>query len=358
MKDQKAPFGTLNNQRKLVFNLLIYRADMNLEALQNTRMLVKNRISKNSTLQFMCEDFFGHIPIPSVSFLGAYDAGHSSLFKHLLVHPNAFPSVSSHTCHFSSVLNSSQTLAQYRINQLFYFAEILERKELIVSEKSIVKIMSIVRELLQKAREVQNKGLLAHLPLAGNIVAVDQDSSLENVIPEILQKFNRNVLLVLVLRDPVERLISHYNRVRKRLGEPDQPLEDLIDIDYLRPFALRGTIDANNEEFYRNLAKTYFNNFVYRGMYVTQLKELLKVFPLEQFFIVSNIELRNNTSGVLKRLFKILCLPDIELPEEEFFIQPSPADRQPVKAETKEILIDFYRPYNEELFKVIGKNLF
>jgi len=167
-------------------DLLIYRADMNLEALQNTRILVKNRISKNPTLQFMCEDFFGHIPIPNVSFLGAYDAGHSSLFKHLLVHPNAFPSVSSHMCHFSSVLNSSQTSAQYRINQLFYFAEILERKELIVSEKSIVKIMSIARELLQKAREVQNKGLLAHLPLAGNIVAVDQDSSLENVIPEIL----------------------------------------------------------------------------------------------------------------------------------------------------------------------------
>ena len=76
MKDQKAPFGTLNNQRKLVCGLLIYRADMNLEALQNTRILVKNRISKNPTLQFMCEDFFGHIPIPSVSFLGAYDAGH------------------------------------------------------------------------------------------------------------------------------------------------------------------------------------------------------------------------------------------------------------------------------------------
>ena len=90
-------------------------------------------------------------------------------------------------CHFSSVLNSSKTPAQYRINQLFYFAEILERKELIVSEKSIVKIMSIARELLQKAREVQNKGLWAHLPLARNIVAVDQDSSLENVIPEILQ---------------------------------------------------------------------------------------------------------------------------------------------------------------------------
>ena len=331
---------------------------MKIEALTEIRDVLRIKIIPNLQLQVRCQELLSHIPIPDVSFLGAYDAGHSSLFDHMLVHPNVFPSVSSHTNHFSSATDDNNIGAKYRMNQLFYFAEKLKRKELMITDVSVIEILFKINKLLQSARRIQNKGLAPHLPLDGNIVSVDHDSSFENITPRILKKYNSKVLLVLVLRDPVERLLSHYNRVRGRLYKKNLPLEELIDIDFLRPFSLSGKINKRNEIYYRDAARTNFNNFIYRGMYVTQLKELLKIFRLEQFFIVSNIELRTNTTGILDRLFKRLSLPTFKLPKENFFTQPTPAIREPIAAETTEILTDFYRPYNEELFRIIGKELY
>lgn len=52
-------------------------------------------------------------------------------------------------------------------------------------------------------------------------------------------------------------------------------------------------------------------DFVVRGLYLEQIKDYHKHFPREQLLILSDRELKDNTSAVLNRVFQFVGLPPL-----------------------------------------------
>ncbi len=97
--------------------------------------------------------------------------------------------------------------------------------------------------------------------------------------------FNPDAKIIIVLRDPVERAISHY-LMDYNLGYVKTSLKEIL----LHP--------KEN--------KMFFDQYVSVGNYEPQIEQYQKVFPAEQILIFSSDQFFKNTSQVLKKLFRFL----------------------------------------------------
>ena len=88
------------------------------------------------------------------------------------------------------------------------------------------------------------------------------------------------IKLIYLVRDPIERLLSHY--VHKIAdGEESRPLENAL---------------SNFES----------NRYICRSQYFMQLEHYRKVFPDENILVVSSEDLIKNNRAVIKRVFEFL----------------------------------------------------
>ena len=106
-------------------------------------------------------------------------------------------------------------------------------------------------------------------------------------VPERIAKALPNVRLIYLVRDPVERAVSHYRAVLPRapiddaLGEPRAP----------------------------------YNRFTAPGRYATQLEQYLAVFPPERILVVDHDEFVAERHTTMRRMFRFLGV-------EEGFVSP------------------------------------
>jgi hypothetical protein len=132
-----------------------------------------------------------------------------------------------------------------------------------------------------------------------------------------------NVKLILILRNPVDRAYSHYHmHLRKR--KIDVPFEE----------AVQGE-------------STYLD----KGIYAWRLKKWMDVFPREQFHIIQSEQLYKHPQETLNETFKFLGLPSYEL---NVYEHHNSGSYQPMNPETRKKLVDFYKPYNKELYDFLG----
>lgn len=180
--------------------------------------------------------------------------------------------------------------------------------------------------------------------------------------PYFVHHMNPNVKLLLMLRDPVERLFSHY--LHSGAGSTAEQFHEHIKYSLplwhncVKTHTIRHCIyDA---DFRKTLKAPIYTSF-----YNIHLQEWLKVFPREQMFIFRNEDYTKDIKGTMKKLFKFL---DIDTPEESIL---DSMEKQPhfyetkkkktsgaLKQETKKLLTDFYRPHIEELAKILGDEKF
>lgn len=102
---------------------------------------------------------------------------------------------------------------------------------------------------------------------------------------KIIHSYFPNAKLLLTLRDPVARAYSHYWH--------DRLLSEYAETD-------RKQFPSTFEEAIRN------NNLLYLGRYYEQLRQWLDLFPIKSFCFVLDIDLRNDRSYVLRRVFEFL----------------------------------------------------
>lgn len=116
-------------------------------------------------------------------------------------------------------------------------------------------------------------------------------------IPGELQRFNPNIKVIVLLRDPVERAISHHNMELGR-GEDHLPLWLAL---LLEPVRLRRGGDpraigsAMRRHSYRR-----------RGLYARQLDNLMKNIPAERVLLVDTNDLLSRHQPTLQRVFRFL----------------------------------------------------
>ena len=171
-------------------------------------------------------------------------------------------------------------------------------------------------------------------------------------IPERIQKFDKNMKLIVLVREPVSRAISHFSFMRHGRN---RSFEDV----------LKGnTVNANLP-------------CVYRSVYDKPMKNWLKYFSLEQFLIIDSAELKFNPPAVMAKVEDFLGLehyitPEMFVLDEKkgyYCIQSnltengmacygSDRGREPIQVKPKTIskLKEYFKPKTERFFSIIGKS--
>ena len=165
--------------------------------------------------------------------------------------------------------------------------------------------------------------------------------------PARVRKKLPDVKIIAMLRDPVERAFSHYKHHVKLKVEP-LTFADAIKAE---PERLMCEWDkmVKNEDYDSYNLQMY--SYLARGVYVDQLKRWLDYFPREQFLILQSEDFfRNPEDNYLKSL-KFLGLPEYKLSTYRAF---NAGHRSSMDKSMRKYLTNYFRPYNEELYELLG----
>lgn len=116
-----------------------------------------------------------------------------------------------------------------------------------------------------------------------------------------IARYNPAMRWILILRDPVERAISHYNMERAR-GDESWPMWAAM---LLEPWRLR----AHWHDF-SSASPLRRHSYRSRGDYARQLDVLLQHFPRGQLLLLRNAELAGDPEQVMRRVWIFLGLRD------------------------------------------------
>ena len=160
-----------------------------------------------------------------------------------------------------------------------------------------------------------------------------------------IQKILPNIKLIIILRNPIDRAYSEYQDLVSR--ESNSPsFETFIENEINT--RKKGIIitEENFEIFNQN------DSYLLKGIYIDQLKIWAGLFPKEQIFTLSTESLNSDPTASMESVFQYLNLPDYKIKKPQHQKQKKYA---PMDSQTRKLLIEFFKPHNERLFKFIGK---
>jgi len=158
-----------------------------------------------------------------------------------------------------------------------------------------------------------------------------------------------NVKLIVLLRNPIDRAYSHY-QMEVDHGNEELPFEEAIEQEEKRITDDMKKMEKN-ENFYS--VHFYRKSYLTRGIYVNQLKRWFEYFPREQFLILKSEDFYSKTSEVYQQVLDFLSLSKFEL---NSFKAYQMRKYSAISAETRKKLADYFRPHNEQLYQLLGRN--
>ena len=217
------------------------------------------------------------------------------------------------------------------------------------------------------------------------------------LVPYRLHSILPHVKLVLLLREPVSRAVSAYAMGQENGKEPKglRTVNDALSSELLE---LRKCLVIQQKQnrprlaciwnkFYpgwdapRGLPRDSWNgmtgpkgSYLMPGLYALQLRHWLRSFPLSAFFITTSKAFNDNTSGEMRRLLSFLKHDDRKAMTcnrinekvlqsryrtkhngraSSSWSKDSTILREDLKAELR----FFFRPFNEELWSILGRHL-
>ncbi len=153
--------------------------------------------------------------------------------------------------------------------------------------------------------------------------------------------------LIVLLRNPVERAYSHYQH-QVRLGLEPLAFEDALAHEATRLTGEFEKLVADGEYYSFN-----YQNYSYlaRGMYADQLSRWFRFFARAQFLILPSEPFYEHPAGTWERILAFLDLPAWEPPS---FRVENQGNYEPMAAETRAWLADFFAPHNQRLYELLN----
>lgn len=151
--------------------------------------------------------------------------------------------------------------------------------------------------------------------------------------------------LIAILRNPINRTISHYY-MAKRQGQEAKNLEEVI----AKNRGLIERIEKNPRVNQKLLPKTV--DYLRYSLYIYFLKAWMKIFPREQFLILKSEDMYEYPAATMKQVFEFLELPDYQISEyRQYFAASYPA----IDENMRQTLSELFRPHNWRLEKYLGR---
>jgi Sulfotransferase domain len=251
--------------------------------------------------------------LPDFIIIGAARSGTSTMYDYLVRNPLVISALTKEIKFFDGYYNFG--LAWYRS----FFPTILEKIQLRLKNKQ-------------------------------NIITGEAtpDYIFHPIAPKRIGKIIPQVKLIALLRNPVDRAYSHYSMFYKTKLET-LSFEKAIQHEEKRIAGEKEKI-LEDENYYSPNFTNY--SYLYRGIYVEQLKLWYDIFSKEQILIIRSEDLYSQPEKIKKQVCEFLSIPYIPIPlrtvKELKYSKMNPV--------TRECLINFFKPYNERLYKFLGQN--
>jgi hypothetical protein len=245
--------------------------------------------------------------LPSLLILGAQRSGSTSLFNYLVQHPDVLPPLGKEIHYFD--LHYQRGLNWYRGR--FPYAHRLRGGTLTLDASPYY---------------------LLH-PLA----------------PERAARLLPGAKLVALLRNPVERALSHYQH-EVRGGRESRPFERAIEQEAER---------LSGEEERLRSDPTYYSfnhhrySYVRRGRYLEQLRRWVQHFPRSQLLVLQSERLFADPVGVTATVHEFLGVRPHRLEHYKPFLHGAYDRAMPAGVRTR--LVEYFEPHNRELYDWLGK---
>jgi hypothetical protein len=245
--------------------------------------------------------------LPSALIIGAQKSGTTSLFNYLVRHPDVLPSLRKEVHYFD--FNYDRGLNWYR----------------------------------------------AHFPythqLRGGTLTLDASPyyQVHPLVPQRAAELLPDVKLVALLRNPVDRALSHYQH-EVRGGRETLSFAEAIEKE---PERLAGEEKRLREDpsYYSYNHHRY--SYMQRGLYVEQLRRWVEHFPRSQLLVLQAESLFRAPAEVTGEVYRFLGLPPHKLELKKPFVQVG-YDRQ-MPADLRSKLVNYFEPHNRELFQWLGQ---
>ncbi len=145
--------------------------------------------------------------------------------------------------------------------------------------------------------------------------------------------------LIVLLRNPIDRAFSRYKKYFSK-GHYTRSFDGLVkeECAYI----------SNGEK-----GEKPESDMIQAGLYERQLSNWLKKYPKEQLLILLSEDFFSNTQQEMDKIYTFLGLPPHI--HESFPISNTSDKTIKMDPKTREFLIEFYRPYNDQLQTLFDK---
>lgn len=156
---------------------------------------------------------------------------------------------------------------------------------------------------------------------------------------------------IVLLRDPVERAISHYKHMIK-LGIETLSFQEAIESEEKR---LENQVEMMiKDENYYSEALQHFS-YIARGRYIEQVEAWLSLFPMERFLFLKSEDMYAEPASALKKALAFLDIGcDDEIIAGIDFKQHNATESRHFDKKLVDDLKQYFKPYNDRLSARIG----
>ena len=190
----------------------------------------------------------------------------------------------------------------------------------------------------------------ANFPLAANMTADEQafEASplylFHPLAPARMAALLPEVRLIALLRNPVERALSHYfHEVRK--GREPLAVMEALQSEEARLAPVLETGD------YKHTAFMHFS-YKLRGHYAEQIRRYHQYFPRENLLVLSSEAFFSEPQATLARIFDFIGVDAANVPN--LVARNVGSNRTLVAAPVYDYLQSYFQPLNQDLYELLG----
>jgi hypothetical protein len=169
--------------------------------------------------------------------------------------------------------------------------------------------------------------------------------------PRRLAKLLPDARLIVALRNPVERAYSQFQMSRREQEEPLESFAEAVAAEDRRLDPERARVGASPH--YNSWAIGCWS-YLMRSRYAEQLERWLELFPRSQLHVLTLEELAQDPQAALEEVHEFL-----ELPAHRYdALSPlHTASYDAIAPEDRASLSEYFRPHNERLYELLGRDL-